>query len=34
MPAQPLSIEAFGMGIDIAKVTLLSWKPLGLAGKV
>ena len=27
-------IGASGMGIDIKKVTLLSWKPLGLAGKV
>lgn len=34
MSAQPLSIEAFGMGIDIAKVTLLSWKPFCFAGKV
>ena len=34
MSAQPLSIEASGMGIDVTKITLLSWKPLGLAGKV
>ena len=34
MSAQPLPIGASGMGIDIAKVTLLSWKPLCLAGKV
>ena len=33
MSAQPLPLEAFGMGIDVEKVTLLSWKPLGLAGK-
>ena len=34
MSAQPLPLEAFGMGIDVTKITLLSWKPLGLAGKV
>ena len=32
--AQPLSIGTFGMGIDVTKITLLSWKPLYLAGKV
>lgn len=31
---KPLPIGAFGMGIDVTKITLLSWKPLGLAGKV
>ena len=32
----PATVETqtSGMGIDIAKVTLLSWKPLCLAGKV
>ena len=34
MSAQPLPIGASGMGIDVTKITLLSWKPLGLAGKV
>ena len=34
MSAQPLPIGASGMGIDVTKVTLLSWKPLCLAGKV
>ena len=34
MSAQPLSIEAFGMGIDVTKITLLSRKPLRFAGKV
>ena len=34
MSAQPLPIGAFGMGIDVTKITLLSWKPLYLAGKV
>ena len=33
MSAQPLPIGASGMGIDITKVTLLSWKPLSLADK-
>ena len=31
---KPLPIGASGMGIDVTKITLLSWKPLGLAGKV
>ena len=34
MSAQPLPIGASGMGIDITKVTLLSWKPLCFASKV
>ena len=34
MSAQPLPIGVFGMGIDVTKITLLSWEPLGLAGKV
>ena len=34
MSAQPLPIEAFGMGIDVTKITLSSWKPFCLAGKV
>ena len=34
MSAQPLPIGAFGMGIDVTNVTLLSWEPLYLAGKV
>ena len=34
MSAQPLPIGTFGMGIDVTKITLLSWKPLYLAGKV
>ena len=34
MSAQPLPIGAFGMGIDVTKVTLLSWKPLCFASKV
>ena len=34
MSAQPLPIGAFGMGIDVTKITLLSWKPLCFAGKV
>ena len=34
MSAQPLPIGAFGMGIDITKVTLLYWKPLCLDSKV
>ena len=34
MSAQPLPIGASGMGIDVTKVTLLSWKPLCFAGKV
>ena len=33
MSAQPLPIWASSMGIDVTKVTLLSWKPHGLAGK-
>ena len=33
MSAQPLPIEAFGMGIDVTKVTFLPWKPLCLADK-
>ena len=34
MSAQPLPIGASGMGIDVTKVTLLSWKPLFWAGKI
>ena len=34
MSALPLPIGASGMGIDDIKITLLSWKPLCLAGKV
>ena len=34
MSAQPLPIGASGMGIDVTKITLLSWKPLFLAGKI
>ena len=34
MSAQPLPIGAFGMGIDVTKVTLLSWKPLCFASKI
>ena len=34
MSAQPLPIGTFGMGIDVTKITLLSWKPLCLTGKV
>ena len=34
MSAQSLPIGASGMGIDVTKITLLSWKPLYLAGKV
>ena len=34
MSAQPLPIGTYGMGIDVTKLTLLSWKLLGLAGKV
>ena len=33
MSAQPLPIGAFGMGIDVTKVTILLWKPLCLADK-
>ena len=33
MSAQPLPIGASGMGIDVTKITLLSWKPLFWAGK-
>ena len=34
MSAQPLPIGASGMGIDVTKITLLSWKPLFWAGKI
>ena len=33
MSAQPLPIGAFGMGTDVTKIALLSWKPLCFAGK-
>lgn len=34
MSAQPLPIEAFGMGIDDTKITILHQNPLCLADKI